>query len=335
MLFTLAAPVSAGIAPSPFIVGKLDAITSSLSVIRQQINDAYTRLGVGPSPFIPFVNQLGAIDNQLNHLHDRLVDVSAAIEEQDAALDPEVNTAMSEVLHGAQAIQVNLQAISRELGGSVPEELQLILVQTAASSDSITSVFNPYNPGLSVPNGLSVRNSLSGFYALEVWWDPVENANGYLVQRSDSSTGPWTDFDTPYTETHALYEPASHEQYDFFRVRAYQDFGSIRWYSAWSDPVGGTANSDEVPSNFSVTSTSTTITVKWNPTVMTTGYQVTAKQAAIYTYALTTDTTITINGLVPDTDYYVDVRLYYDIPGTTERAWGTPTPPLYIKTKPA
>ncbi|MPN19460.1 hypothetical protein SDC9_166829 [bioreactor metagenome] len=244
---------------------------------------------------------------------------------------------MSHVLVGAQTIALNLQSISRDLAGTAPEDLRLILAQAATSADSITEIFEPYNPGLSVPDGLHVKAIISAFYALEIRWSPVENATGYLIQRSENSTGPWTDFDAPSLLTHVLYDPVSEDLYEFFRVRAYRDFGSTRWYSAWSDPVGGTENSDEIPSNFSATSTSTSITVKWDPIYTATGYQVHVYQlleGSTHYYTLVTETTKTVNDLSPETDYYVDVRYYRTYPGSTnETEWGTPTSPLYIKTK--
>lgn len=336
LLWTFVVPVSAGIEPSPFIVGKLDAISNSLSVVNQRINDAFDRMGVGPSPFVPIANQLGAIDNQLNHLNARIASLVAEVDEQGISMDPAVVTAMSLVLQSARSLSSNLQVKTVEWQGILPDDAQSILLQAATNARLITDLFEPYNPGLAAPTGLRVVDDTMSIM-LELNWDAVGEATGYDVQRSLASTGPWEDADVLMNDNKAFDQPDPWGQYYFYRVRASRQYGESQWYSAWTDPVGGTLNSAEVPSNFSASSTSTSITVNWNPTYMASGYQVNIILTdVVHRYTQTPLTTWTAEGLQPDTEYYVEVFYFRTAPvganGST--TFGTHTPPLYIRTKP-
>ena len=181
LLWTFVVPVSAGVEPSPFIVGKLDAISSSLSVIDQRINDAFTRMGIEPSPFMPLANQFGAIDNQLNHLNRRLVSLIAEVDEQGVSTDPAVETAMILVRRSARSLSTNLQLKTVEWLAILPDDTQTILLQAAENAESITDIFEPYNPGLATPSGFCVNDESLSFM-LELNWNTV----GCLLYTSPS-----------------------------------------------------------------------------------------------------------------------------------------------------
>ncbi len=329
-------PVSAGIEPVPWIIGKLGAIESQMTVVDQRINAAFTRMGIEPSPFTPFVNQMGAIDNQLNHVNRRLTEVFVDIDTIGLGSDLEIELALSQVLQATSQIMLTLRINTAIWAGLLPIEAQAILTQVSAGIEAISDLFEPYNPVLATPTGLRVVDESLAFQ-LELNWDPVVNASGYEVQWSASSTGPWLDFASPVTQTKAFDMPDPWDQYRFYRVRAYRTYGTAQWASAWTDPVGGTQNSSVVPSNFSATSTATSITVNWHATYAASGYQVNViRQDILHIYTQTTGTTVTVSGLSPDTNYYVEVFSYQLPPAgsTGDTVFGPHTPPLYVKTKP-
>lgn len=117
-------PASAGIEPVPWIIGKLGAIESQMTVVDQHINAAFTRMGIEPSPFTPFVNQMGAIDNQLNHVNRRLTEVFVDIDTIGLGSDPDIELALSQVLQATRQIMLTLRINTAIWAGQLPLKLR-------------------------------------------------------------------------------------------------------------------------------------------------------------------------------------------------------------------
>jgi hypothetical protein len=122
------------------------AIESQMTVGDQHINAAFTRMGIAPSPFTPFVNQMGAIDNQLNHVNRRLTEVFVDIDTIGLGSDPDIELALSQVLQATRQIMLTLRINTAIWAGLLPIEAQANLTHLRRI-EAITSI-RTYNPFL-------------------------------------------------------------------------------------------------------------------------------------------------------------------------------------------
>ena len=175
----------------------------------------------------------------------------------------------------------------------------------------------------------TVRNIESGVL---IEWEPVEGAKGYVIYRRawNLVSSGWTTFERWFNTTETSWVDGSDENHKVYAGTRYQ-YG-VKAYP--EDPmnnydlgfVGPLATTVRITTRklVSLTPGFRTITVKWSPSKVFTGYQIQCAHDEAFTERLTEITVDdpavsewTIKGLSKAKVFYVRVRSYHEFEGRT------------------
>ena len=178
---------------------------------------------------------------------------------------------------------------------------------TTNSDDNSGSTGGTSVPG--TPTGVSASAQSSS--SIKVSWNSVSGANGYIVYRSSSASGTFTNIGTTTTASYTNTGLTTGTTY-YYRVSAYNSVGE----SSKSTTVSA-ATSGSVPAKPSAPSLSlasaTSITVSWTAVSGATGYKVYYNRGGTGSYTLLnsfTTASCTHSGLYADSVYYYKVCAY-------------------------
>ncbi len=162
-------------------------------------------------------------------------------------------------------------------------------------------------------------------------WKKVKNADGYQVYMYKS--GEWKRIGTTKNLYFEADDLASAKQYKF-KVRAYDQKGSKKYYGSFSSVLLSATDPDEVEGLKASSKTKTTITLKWEKEKRATGYQVYIYSSSKNKYVKRTvvkSNSATIKDLKAGKTYKFKVRAYFKAEG--KYYYGEFTDVLSVKTK--
>jgi len=191
-------------------------------------------------------------------------------------------------------------------------EFQVRAVNAISESEWSVSIFEttdaiPPEP-LETPMGLRVIGKTSGTITLS--WNSVSGATGYEVRYRDND-GLWKMEDVVVTGTSAVVSNLVSETLYEFQVRAKKDGSCSDWSESVFEITSATIPGDLHDSD----KTTDSVTLNWNIIPGATSYEiryriVSASGSTQWSAdnVTTTDTTVTITGLDPDTTYEFQMR---------------------------
>ncbi len=176
-----------------------------------------------------------------------------------------------------------------------------------------------------------LKASSGGFDSVDLSWSAVDGASGYAIQRSMSSSGPWTTVTTSVASTSHTDSGLVCGTGYYYQVRAYRTVNKTRVYGDWVTSNAATPIPDR-PSYFHLSRAgSQKIRVEWSAVAGANGYSL--ERGLSYTGPWTV---INVNGLeYLDTGltngkpYYYRVRAYR-LRDKTIRVYGPYTPSLSL-----
>ncbi|MEE1321199.1 MAG: fibronectin type III domain-containing protein [Acutalibacteraceae bacterium] len=146
-------------------------------------------------------------------------------------------------------------------------------------------------------------------------WKKVKNADGYQVYMYKS--GEWKRIGTTKNLKFEVDDLTSAKQYKF-KVRAYDQKGSKKYYGSFSSVLLSATDPDEVEGLKASSKTKTTITLKWEKEKRATGYQVYIYSSSKNKYVKRTvvkSNSATIKDLKAGKTYKFKVRAYFKSEG--------------------
>ena len=180
------------------------------------------------------------------------------------------------------------------------------------------------SPTVSRPTGLKARTAY-GAFGIHLEWNAVSGANGYIIERATSKTGPFTQVKKVVgaTNTDVGDDMTVNEVGDtyFYRVASYLDAMGEEEKSAWSSIASATVLPKKTSAKAASASLSS-IQVTWNKVTGVDGYYVyrstSSNMSSPWVKKLTGDSTVSFtNGdLKKGTRYYYQVAAYKTVSGT-------------------
>ena len=202
------------------------------------------------------------------------------------------------------------------------EEVQQIVVNNMFSN--IVNTFIPYtlNYGdsqlfcyfvnLDAP---VIKTAVSGnLHEAVLEWDSVDNAEKYMVYRSDAEDGDYSIVRNT-ADTKVTFSDLTNGKTYYFKVRAFYYIENMMVMGEWSDPVSVTIQELTAPEITSVTSEHpTTINLEWTSVPFADGYSIyrSFDPDGEFSYLTSTeDTNYTKDDCYFGKTYYFKVRAYY------------------------
>ena len=160
-----------------------------------------------------------------------------------------------------------------------------------------------------------IKTAVSGnLHEAVLEWDSVDNAEKYMVYRSDAEDGDYSIVRNT-ADTKVTFSDLTNGKTYYFKVRAFYYIENMMVMGEWSDPVSVTIQELTAPEITSVTSEHpTTINLEWTSVPFADGYSIyrSFDPDGEFSYLTSTeDTNYTKDDCYFGKTYYFKVRAYY------------------------